>query len=99
MDKYVMIDDHPYDRIFGNSSSHDSCISEKDFNIHSWRSDCDGLCIELSHLLCRGGMAYLHKYGYIWSNGEFLTKRECRLYGLTCGKLNTRKRIKISEEK
>ena len=60
----------------------DKSITLEDIGIPSWRRDCNGVEIELNNLKCRSGIAYKHKDGYRWSNGDFLTKRECKIYGL-----------------
>jgi hypothetical protein len=57
-------------------------ITYEDMGLPSWRSECDGFVYELSNLFCRSGFAYKHKDGYRWSNGDFLTKRELRIYNL-----------------
>ena len=56
-------------------------ITCKDIGLPSWRSECDGFVYELHSLFCRSGFAYRHKDGYRWSNGDFLTKKELRIYG------------------
>jgi hypothetical protein len=63
----------------------DEPITLEDIGIPSWRRECDGFYYELESLLCKSGIAYKHKDGYRWSNGTFLTKRECRHYKLDCG--------------
>lgn len=57
-------------------------ITREDLGIPSWRKDCDGFEYELESLFCKSGTAYKHKDGYRWSTGEFLTKRQCKHYGL-----------------
>lgn len=37
---------------------------------------------ELNSIFCRSGIAYRHKDGYRWENGDFLSDRELRIYGL-----------------
>lgn len=41
-----------------------------------------GRCYELNSIFCRSGIAYRHKDGYRWENGDFLSDRELRIYGL-----------------
>lgn len=62
----------------------DKPITHKDLGLPSWRDECDGFELELNSIrfFCRGGIAYHHKDGYRWHNGDFLTKRECKIYGL-----------------
>lgn len=59
----------------------DEPITLEDMGLPSWRRDCDGFEYELNDIRCRGGIAYKHKDGYRWSNGDFLTKRQLRIYG------------------
>ena len=63
-------------------------VTLEDLGLPSWRKDCDGFEYELSNLFCRSGIAYRHKDGYRWSTGEWLTKKECRIYKLDCGIYN-----------
>ena len=63
-------------------------ISREDIGLPSWRKDCDGFYIELESLLSKSGIAYRHKYGYRWSDGQFLSKKQCKHYGLEPGILN-----------
>ena len=60
----------------------DEPITLEDLGIPSWRRDCDGFEYELSDIRCRSGIAYRHKDGYRWHNGDFLTKRQLRIYKL-----------------
>lgn len=71
-------------------------ITLEDIGLPSWRRDCDGFYYELNNLLCRGGIAYRHKDGYIWSNGDFLTLRECKVYEFEPGVMNQKKRCNIN---
>lgn len=57
--------------------------------IPEWRKDCDGFEYEFNDIRCRGGIAYKHKDGFRWSDGTFFTKRECSIYGVPVGKMNT----------
>ena len=63
-------------------------ITCEDIGLPSWRSECDGFEYEFRSLFYRGGFAYRHKDGYRWSDGTFLTKRQCKHYELECGILN-----------
>lgn len=65
-----------------------SPITLEDIGIPSWRRDCDGFYYELESLIYKSGIAYNHKDGYRWSDGTFLTKKQCRHYKLDCGKNN-----------
>ena len=71
-----------------NKCRSDKPITCEDIGIPSWRNDCDGFYYELNNLFCRGGIAYKHKNGYRWSNGDYLTKRECKIYGFELGVMN-----------
>ena len=64
-----------------NKCGTNNVITFEDLGIPSWRKDCDGFVYELSNLFCRSGIAYNHKDGMRWFNGDFLTKRECKIYG------------------
>jgi hypothetical protein len=66
----------------------DEHITLEDMGIPSWRRECDGFYYELESLFYKSGIAYKHKDGYRWSDGTFLTKRECRHYNLECGNAN-----------
>ena len=63
----------------------DEPITYEDLGLPSWREDCDGTYFELCNLFCRSGIAYHHKDGYRWRNGDFLTKRQCKVYGFEPG--------------
>ena len=66
----------------------DEHISLDDIGIPSWRRDCDGFYIELDSLIFKSGIAYHHKDGYRWSDGNFLSKSQCKHYGLKSGAMN-----------
>lgn len=63
-------------------------ITLEDIGVPSWRRDCDGFYYELESLICRSGIVYHHKDGYRWSDGDFLSKSQCKHYGLTPGFMN-----------
>lgn len=63
-------------------------ITLEDIGIPSWHRDCDGFYYELESFFYRSGIAYHHKDGYRWSDGTFLTKRQCRHYDLQPGLKN-----------
>ncbi len=65
-------------------------ITLEDLGIPSWRRDCNGFEYELSNLFCRSGIAYRHKDGMRWANGDWFTKRQCKVYGFECGVMNDR---------
>ena len=69
------------DELFEKCKTNET-ITYEDMGLPSWRRDCDGFVHELSSLFCRSGMAYRHKDGYRWANGDFLTRRELRIYKL-----------------
>ena len=66
----------------------DEHITLEDLGIPSWRRDCDGFYYELDNLFCRSGIAYKHKDGMRWNNGDFFTKQECNVYGFESGICN-----------
>lgn len=70
------------DELWAKAGSDDP-ITLEDIGLPSWRSECDGFYYEVWHPFCRSGIFYKHKDGYRWSNGDFLTKRQLRIYGLT----------------
>lgn len=63
----------------------DDPITLEDIGLPSWRRDCDGFYYELSNLFNRIGIAYRHKDGMRWSNGDWLTKKQCKVYNLEPG--------------
>ena len=74
-------------------------ITLEDIGIPSWLRDCDGFYYELESLICRSGIAYHHKDGYRWSDGTFLSKRECKHYRLDPGIKNVKVPILMCKEK
>lgn len=68
----------------------DKPITYEELGLPAWRSECDGFYMEMSTLRlgCRCGIAYHHKDGYRWHNGDFFTKRECKVYDLKPGIYN-----------
>ena len=57
-------------------------ITCEDIGLPAWRSESDGLELLLFSLFHRSGFAYKHKKGYRWSNGDFLTKKQLKVFGL-----------------
>lgn len=60
----------------------------EELGYQNWIRDCDGGRYELSALFCRGGSAYRHKDGMRWANGDWFTKRQCRVYDFEPGIMN-----------
>ena len=79
----MLTDDELWEKLKTNDH-----ITLEDIGIPSWRRDCDGFYYELESLICKSGIAYHHKDGYKWSDGTFLTKKQCHHYDLKCGKEN-----------
>lgn len=75
------------EELWKKCSTNEPIILE-DIGISSWRRDCDGFYYELESLICKSGIAYHHKDGYRWSDGTFLTKKQCHHYKLNYGKNN-----------
>ena len=74
-------------KLLDNNELWEKCATNKpityeDIGLPPWRKDCDGLIHILGSVFCKSGIAYKHKDGYRWANGDFLTKKQLKVYGL-----------------